>query len=127
MEKMSKSDLAKFKLLIVEKRAELMKELGTLRDTNSPSNSSGQDHTPYSYHMADQGTDNMEREKKYFFAGREGKLLSYLDRALERIDDGTYGICRGCSKLINPKRLEAVPHATLCIECKSAQEKKIGG
>lgn len=120
---MSKEDLKYFEDLINEKKNELLKELGQLREPGVSNSGSVEDHTPYSYHMADQGTDNMEREKKYFFAGREGKLLDYLERALERIADKSYGICRGCGELINPERLKAVPHATLCISCKSKQEK----
>ncbi|KAA3611398.1 MAG: TraR/DksA family transcriptional regulator [Calditrichaeota bacterium] len=120
---MSKEDLGYFESLINEKKTELLKELGHLREPGLSGNKGVEDHTPYSFHMADQGTDNMEREKKYFFAGREGKLLDYLDRALERIKEKTYGMCRGCGKMINPERLKAVPHATLCIECKSKQER----
>ena len=120
---MSKDDLAMFKDLINGKKNDLLRELGHLREPGvSGGNRGGEDHTPYSFHMADQGTDNMEREKKYFFAGREGKLLDYLERALQRIDDGSYGVCRGCGEMINYERLKAVPHATLCIECKSKQE-----
>ncbi len=119
---MSKEDLKYFENLINDKKNELLKE-DPLRKRGISGQDSVEDHTPYSFHMADQGTDNMEREKKYFFATREGKLLDYLERALERIKDGTYGHCRSCGELIHLERLKAVPHATLCIQCKSKQEK----
>jgi RNA polymerase-binding protein DksA len=70
----------------------------------------------------EQGTDAMEREKTFLFASREGKFLNYLDDALKRIDKGTYGFCINCGKLIPKARLEAVPHAQLCIECKKLKK-----
>jgi RNA polymerase-binding protein DksA len=72
--------------------------------------------------MADQGTAAQEREKAFLFASREGKYLSYLDRALERIKAGTYGFCQECGQPIAKARLEAVPTARLCINCKAKQE-----
>ena len=76
----------------------------------------------YSTHM-EQGTDAMEREKTFLFASREGKFLNYLEDALARIEKGEYGRCTECDKLIEKERLEAVPHARLCIECKEKEEK----
>lgn len=63
---MSKEDLKYFEDLINEKKNELLKELGQLREPGVSNSGSVEDHTPYSYHMADQGTDNMEREKNTF-------------------------------------------------------------
>ncbi|MDQ7051558.1 MAG: TraR/DksA C4-type zinc finger protein [candidate division KSB1 bacterium] len=122
---MTKEKLEYFKQLILEKRAELLQELGYLEDGMSvtPKEASGEN-TSYTYHMADLGTDYMEREKAFFFARREGRLLYHLDQALERIEKGTYGICRECGQPISEARLEAVPHASMCIECKSNEEKK---
>ena len=80
---------------------------------------SAEDRSAYSLHMADRGTDAMEREKNMLFAQREGSYIDYLDEALSRIEDGTYGACRICGTEIGRARLEAVPMATQCIECKS--------
>ena len=74
--------------------------------------------------MADQGTDNMEREKSFFYAQRDGRYLYHLDMALEKIDKGTYGKCESCGKEIDKKRLEAVPHARFCYECKIEEKKQ---
>jgi DnaK suppressor protein len=119
-----KQDLAHFEKLIMQKREDLVKELGYLKETSMEK--SYQDYTgevsTYSYHMADQGTDAQEREKAFMFASREGKYLTYLDRAMERIKAGTYGICQECGEPISKARLEAVPTATLCIACKSKKE-----
>jgi len=75
------------------------------------------ENSAYSLHM-EQGTDTMDREKTFLFASREGKFLNYLDDALQRIENGTYGFCTDCGQLIDKERLEAVPHAQLCINCK---------
>jgi RNA polymerase-binding protein DksA len=72
--------------------------------------------------MADQGTDAQEREKAFLFASREGRFLSYLDRALEMIEAGTYGFCQSCGEAIAKARLEAVPTAKLCVDCKQKKE-----
>ncbi len=124
---MKKKEREYFKNLILDKRKQVFAELGYL-EKNSMSetmkDSSG-DLSAYSFHMADQGTDTMEREKAFFFASREGRYLHHLNEALDRIEKGTYGICRTCDKKIQIKRLEAVPHATQCIECKKEEEKQV--
>jgi len=122
----SPKDLAYFKEYLLKKREALLKELGYLKESSlqtSFQEYSGNNST-YSFHMADHGTDSQEREKAFLFAHREGRFLDHLDRALERIEDGTYGICMECGHLISRERLEAVPHARLCIECKSNEEYK---
>ena len=87
------------------------------------------DNLTYATHMAEQGTDEMEREKNYLFVQRDEKYLGYLQEALSRIDQGTYGVCIDCfddSKylcktcpLIPKERLELVPITQHCIECKN--------
>ncbi|MCK4373530.1 MAG: TraR/DksA C4-type zinc finger protein, partial [candidate division Zixibacteria bacterium] len=85
------------------------------------------DLSSYSYHMADQGTDAMERELAFMFASKSGRLIYHIEEALRRVKDGTYGKCFSCGKQINKARLDAVPHARLCIECKSSEEEKRSG
>ncbi len=121
---MNPQQLEHFKKIIMEKRERLLKELDHLKSSglNTSMKDTSGDHSAYSFHMADQGTDTMDREQQYFFASREGNLLYHLNLALERIEKGEYGICVQCSKEINHERLEAVPHARLCIECKSKEE-----
>jgi RNA polymerase-binding transcription factor DksA len=87
------------------------------------------DNLTYATHMAEQGTDEMEREKNYLFVQRDEKYLGYLQEALIRIDQGTYGICIDCidepkylcktCPLIPKERLELVPITQHCIECKN--------
>jgi RNA polymerase-binding protein DksA len=126
---MNKADLEYFKGLIIKKKEELLSELGYLETSSMSSTSKDQsgDLSSYSYHMADQGSDTMEREMAFSMASREGRYLHHLDEALERIESGTYGICRSCGKEISKTRLEAVPNATQCIDCKTVEEKKQKG
>ncbi len=73
-------------------------------------------------HMADVGTDNYERDLmiELIENGEEG--LRNIDTALEKMDDGSYGVCEICSKKINKDRLKAVPYAKLCIDCQREEE-----
>jgi len=125
---MNKRDTELFKKLILQKRKTLLDELDHLKDSglNSTIKDATGEHSSYSFHMADMGTDTMEREKAFLFASREGNLLYHLDKALERIEDGSYGVCAECAEGINKERLEAVPHVRLCIKCKSKEEKERG-
>ena len=69
-----------------------------------------------------------ERDRdRALFASKSGRLVYHIDEALRRIEDGSYGKCRSCEKQINKERLTAVPHARLCIECKSSEEDKKTG
>ncbi len=126
---MKKEDLEYFKKLLIQKRDEMLKELGNLRDNdlNTTLKDASGENSAYAYHMADIGTDNMEREKAFFFATREERFLYHIEQALERIENGTYGLCQECGEPIGRERLEAVPHARLCISCKSKEEQGLIG
>jgi len=124
---MDKKDLAYFKDLLLKKREELIKNIEYLRSvtSNSTNQEASGDHSAYSFHMADQGTDAMEREKAFLFASRDEKYLKQITAALERIENGTFGICRVTGKDIGRERLEAVPTTTISYEAK-VQESKAG-
>jgi len=126
---MTPKKLEYFKQLIIKKKEELFAELGYLESSamSTTAKDLSGDLSSYSFHMADQGTDTMEREIAFTLASREGRYLHHLNEALKRIENGVYGNCRSCGKEISEKRLDAVPHATQCIECKSAEEKKQRG
>lgn len=122
---MDEKKLTFYKTLLLQKRKELLDQMNFIRDTemeNTLKEATG-DHSAYSFHMADQGTDAMEREKNFLYAQRNGRLLYHIDMALERIKNGTYGLCQSCGNPISDERLEAVPHARLCIQCKALEEK----
>jgi len=118
-------DLRNFQRLLIERRVELVQELEEFKTGGGASTikeASGEN-SSYAYHMADLGTDTNEREKAYYFASRENKLLASINQALERVENGSYGSCLNCSQPISRERLEAVPHARLCITCKATEEK----
>jgi len=121
-----KSDLEKYTKLLLQKRAELIEEMGLLKKNamETTLKEITGDLSAYSYHMADLGTDAMEREKAFLFASKSGRLLHHIDEALRRIHNGEYGNCLECGQPISPERLEAVPHARLCIKCKEIEEQR---
>lgn len=130
-----KKDLDEFKEIILQKRDEIIDQLQSLKDQMMDP-TTGQyvnESSPYSLHMAEQGTDAMEREKLYLWAQRENKFLTYLEEALQRIDNGTYGICIDCidepqnlcpsCPLIPKERLKAVPHTQHCLQVKQKMQR----
>jgi DnaK suppressor protein len=122
---MKKKDLDKYEKLLLAKRAELLEELGLLQKSGqSTLKDAAGEISSYSTHMADQGTDSFEREKSFQLASKSGRFLHHIDEALLRIKDKTYGKCQECGKQISTARLEAVPHARFCIECKEKEEIK---
>ena len=125
-----KKDLEQFRAIILEKRDEILEDLQSLKEQMLDT-STGEyinENSPYSLHMAEQGTDAMEREKTFLYAQRENKFLGYLDDALKRIDNGTYGVCIECVEepqhlcetcpLVPKARLVAVPHTQHCLPVK---------
>lgn len=126
---MKKKDLQKYETLLLAKRAELLEELGLLKKTgmNSTLKEATGEISSYSTHMADQGTDSFEREKAFQLASKGGRFLHHIDEALRRIKDKQYGKCQECDKEISAARLEAVPHARFCIECKEKEELRKAG
>lgn len=121
---LSRKELDLFERRLLEERGKVLKQLGVFGEnyTNTLKDASG-DLSSYSFHMADMGTDAMEREKAFLFASQEGRLLYLIDEALRRLYKGErYGLCQLCGSKIEKKRLEALPHARLCIECKAKEE-----
>jgi len=119
----SDAELEHFKNLIVTKRDKASEDVDRMRAQLADAREQAENDTAYSFHMADAGTDAMEREKLYLMIAREQKYIGYLDRALERIEAKTYGICKVTGNPISKERLEAVPHTEISIEAKLAQKK----
>lgn len=114
----SDKDLEYFREIILKKRTEAEDELNTLQRSLRESMENSSDESAYSFHMADAGTDAQEREKTYMLFNRTRKFVKYLDDAIKRIDNKTYGVCKVTGKKISKGRLEAVPHTQLSIEAK---------
>ncbi len=114
-----------FRNLVLKRREQIVKDIGILTAvTATTTRANAGDHSTYTLHPADQGTDAQEREKAFMFASREGRYLKYLDRSLRKLDDGSFGFCEDCKEPIQRKRLEIVPTARLCVECKLKEEQQ---
>ena len=121
-------DLKQYKEILLEIRAKAAGELRHLEEDNLNTNqkeASG-DLSGYSLHMADQASDNYDRELYLGLASTEQNLLNEIDHALKKIDenDGSYGLCEKTLKPIAKKRLAVQPYARLCIEAKEEEERE---
>ena len=123
--KYSKKKLAFFKKHIEAKLKNLTNDLNDSRgnlESNTGGSASLAQESVYSVHMADAGTDSFEREKGYHFINRTTDYVKALTKALERIEDGTFGVCSITGELIPEERMLEVPNATKSVEAKE-QEK----
>ena len=112
---MNKRDLKFFKELLGERRVELLREAGRSVDGMSDDKENFPDPT-------DRASLEFNRNFMLRIRDRERKLITKIDEALGRIDEGTYGVCEDCGGPIGVERLKARPVTTLCIQCKSEQE-----
>jgi len=111
-------ELKEFEKLIIEKRDTAQSELDFIKESLLRKNLSGTDSTQGALKTLEDGADTMEKESLSQLAGRQQTFINNLEKALIRIKNGTYGICKDTGKLIDKKRLRAVPHATQSIEAK---------
>jgi RNA polymerase-binding protein DksA len=122
--RLGKKELEHYRERLLVERDRILRELGRITEAiNESSEEQDAAKQSYSNHLADIGTDYMEKEKNYYYADQEGQYLKAIEAALARIESGEYGQCMECSDLISDKRLEAVPAAELCIACKDKKEK----
>ena len=117
--KWSEKELEEFKKLILEKRRVVADDLSAAKEKADEVLKNNSVNAIYSSHIADAGSDQQEMEKNYYMMDRENTFLQYLDRALEMLDAGTFGICTSCGDLIKKERLLEVPHTSSCFDCKS--------
>ena len=107
-------------------RAQLRNEVVEMADTALNKNrleTSG-DLSSVPLHLADVGTDNFEQEFTLSLVQNSSETLEQIDLALERVKDGSYGICEGCECRIPKARLNAIPYASLCVKCATAKEEE---
>lgn len=116
---LKKTDIAKFKKRLEELRRQLTRTLqGATLEVKTPDEATG-----YSQHQADQGTDDFDRTISLELTSQEYGLLRQIDRALEKIEEGTYGICDITEEEIPMPRLEAIPYATMTVKAQEKFEK----
>lgn len=112
---METSQLDDFRRLLLARRRDLIDEAGRTVEGMTGTKEGFPDPT-------DRATLESDRNAQLRIRDRERKLLSKIDEALERIEDGSYGICEECGEAISVERLLARPVTTMCIECKADQE-----
>ncbi len=118
---LNKEQLTHLENRLLQERAKALRGLGLFNELSKANRSAtDSDLSSYTDHMADQGTEAMEREKAAVFATKEGRYLYRLEEALRRLyrDPDNFGRCHGTGKPIGFERLDALPHARYCIEYK---------
>jgi len=115
--------LQEFKEIILKKLEAARKELAYLQGLITRKDEMGTEDTENKYMSMEDGSGTLEREQLNQMASRQIQFIDHLEKALVRIENKTYGICRVTGKLIDKARLRAVPHATLSIEAKKALSK----
>lgn len=116
---LKKNDIEQFKKKLFELRAQIMLVLkGAAKAVTEPDQSKG-----YSQHQADEGTDDFVKNINLEVSNKEMMLLRQIDRALEKIEEGTYGVCDLTGEEIPLKRLEAIPYATMTVKAQEQFEK----
>lgn len=122
---LTKKQLAHIEKRLLDERARAQKALGLFDEMAKADRESADSAlSAYTDHMADQGTEAMEREKAALFATKEGRYLYRLEEALRRLynDPGNFGKCHTCGAEVGFERLDALPHARYCIDCKMKEE-----
>lgn len=118
----SDDELAEFKELINFKIDKAKDDLDVLMKTLANQDGNDIQDTSPTFKVLEEGATVLSREEVGKLAQRQSQFIQHLQAALVRIENKTYGICRQTGKLISKARLNAVPHATLCIEAKKAQK-----
>jgi RNA polymerase-binding transcription factor DksA len=125
MAALTKKQLAHLETRLMQERKRALRSLGLFDQMAKENRESGDSAlSAYTDHMADQGTEAMEREKAALFATKEGRYLYRLEEALRRLynDPETFGLCHTCGAEVGFERLDALPHARYCIDCKIKEE-----
>ncbi|HET7807828.1 MAG TPA: TraR/DksA C4-type zinc finger protein [Gaiellaceae bacterium] len=116
-------DTGHFKERLLAERARVQEALDYIHEENRGQLEDDREEIPSDNHPGDAATSTFDRELDATLEGNEERLLQAIDAALQRIENGTYGICRSCGKPIDPERLEALPWTTQDIDCKRREER----
>jgi YteA family regulatory protein len=122
---MSVIDVDRFRDALLEERQRVAAAIENIHEEHPGSirDETGED-AVYDNHLADIATETYDRELDYTLEENSEHVLAEIDAALLRIEEGTYGICSNCGKQIPTERLEALPWATLCIDCQRERERR---
>lgn len=123
--KLTKKQIEHLQKRLLRERERALRSLGQFDELAKQSaEQADSDLYSYSDHIADLGTDAMEREKMLLFASKEGRYLYRVEEALRRLykEPEKFGQCHNCGNLLEFERLDALPHARYCIDCKVKEE-----
>jgi RNA polymerase-binding protein DksA len=116
-------DTAEFRRILEDQRARVVAAIDYLHQENPGSIEDETSERPLDNHLAETASVTLDREIDYTLEANEEGVLSAIDAALARIEDGSYGLCQRCGQPIAQERLRAIPYATLCIDCKRKDER----
>ena len=112
-----------FRTLLLEERRRVANGLHHLQEQNSGSIEDETEEETYDNHLADSATSTLNREIDYTLEENSEHVLAAIEEALRRIDEGSFGTCARCGQPIAEERLEAIPYAIRCIDCKRLEER----
>jgi RNA polymerase-binding transcription factor DksA len=122
---MNKTELEGFRQQLVKLRDRLNGDVRSLTDEAlGQANSGGGNLSNMPIHMADLGSDNFEQENTLNLLANEQQQLEEIGDALERVRQGTFGLCEGCEEPIPKARLKEIPYARFCVACARKQEQR---
>jgi RNA polymerase-binding protein DksA len=108
----------RFRQMLLEERERVLGAIEYLHKENPGSIEDETGEESYDNHLADTATVTYDREMDYTLEDNSEAVLAAIDKALRKIEAGTYGICERCGRPIGEERLDALPYVELCIECK---------
>lgn len=118
MPQLNPESRSKYEALLIARRRSLLQDMEGLDEVRH----SGGDSSGVPLHLADMGTDSSETDVNVSCSQSASEEIREIDEALERIQDGSFGLCEDCGEAIPEGRLEAIPYARLCIPCKTREE-----
>ncbi len=121
--RLSQKEILQLQKMLLEEKQRLLRQGNYIQEVMDIPTNSGE-LSFHRTHMADQGTENFQREFASQLRSIEYHSLREIDDALARIDQGTYGLCEKCGEPIPFARLEVVPYARVCMKCFQTQEPK---
>jgi DnaK suppressor protein len=116
-------DLEPLKKALMAERERLGREIAELDADLSESLEDSSEESPYDQHMAETAGVTLDREIDLTLEENARARIAQIDRALHKLETGSYGACDKCGSPIGEERLQAAPFATLCIECKRREER----
>ena len=116
-------DVVRFRDLLLDERQKVLDAIEYLHKENSGSLKDETEEATVDNHLADTATVTLDREIDYTLEENSEQVLKAIDRALAKIETGTFGICETCGQPIAEERLMAIPYATQCIDCRRREER----